>query len=54
MDTVNSEDKRYWKPLYENSLTITVTFRLEMTEVMESVPKKSLQTQKCTGRQRGH
>lgn len=53
MDMVNGEDKGCEKPLYENNLTITLAFRLEMTKEWK-VPKKSLQNQKCPGRERGY
>ena len=39
MDKVNSEDKKYGKPLYENQ-TRTLQFRMEVAEVMKKVCKK--------------
>ncbi|KAI1243165.1 hypothetical protein IHE44_0000747 [Lamprotornis superbus] len=58
MDMVNSEDKGRGKPLYENNLTITLPFRLEMTNgnnnngkqwIMENVSKKAYKIKSTQG-----
>lgn len=49
---VNSEDKGCGKPLYENNLTMTPPFRLEMTKVMESISKKSTKSKVPRERER--
>lgn len=49
MDTLNNEDKSYGKALYENNLTITLPFRLEMTKVIENVLKNAYKIKSAQG-----
>lgn len=50
MDMVNSEDKGCGKPLYENNLTITLPFRLDMSKIMESVPENAHKIKSAQGK----
>lgn len=49
MDKVNSEDKGYGKSLYENNLTIPLSSRLEMIEVVGNVPNKTYKIKSAQG-----
>lgn len=49
MDKVNSEDKGYGKSLYENNLTIPLSSRLEMFEVVGNVPNKAYKIKTARG-----